>query len=135
MSEAALHPDLAPEERRRLLLEGIALFNSARFFEAHEAWEEVWRSTTPEPKELLQGLIQVAVAMVHHLDRGRPAVARRVLAKARRRIAPHRPLALGIDLDALLASIDRWDRWLGRDDGAPPPALPAVTIARRADLR
>ena len=45
MSATALHPDLAPEERRRLLLEGVDHFNAARFFEAHEVWEEVWRST------------------------------------------------------------------------------------------
>src|SRR6185503_690713 len=78
---SALHPELEPEERRLLLLRGVELFNAARFYEAHEVWEEVWRSTTPEPKDLLQGLIQVAVGMVHHRDRGRPAVARRVLAK------------------------------------------------------
>ena len=80
-------------------------------------WEEVWRSTTPEPKELLQGLIQVAVGMVHHRDRGRPAVARRVLAKGRRRVEPYAPAALGLDLDALLASVDGWSRWLEHHAG------------------
>jgi predicted metal-dependent hydrolase len=130
----ALHPDLAPEERRRLLLEGIDHFNAARFFEAHEAWETVWRSTTPEPKELLQGLIQVAVGMVHHLDRGRPAVARRVLAKGRRRIAPFAPVALGLDLVELLAGVDRWDRWLAERAGGSPP-LPRARVARASELR
>jgi uncharacterized protein len=130
----ALHPDLAPEERRRLLLEGIDHFNAARFFEAHEAWETVWRSTTPEPKELLQGLIQVAVGMVHQLDRGRPAVARRVLAKGRRRIAPFAPVALGLDLVELLAGVDRWDRWLAERAGGSPP-LPQARVARASELR
>ena len=129
-----LRPDLAPEERRRLLLEGIDFFNAARFYEAHEAWETVWRSTTPEPKELLQGLIQVAVAMVHHRDRGRPAVARRVLAKGRRRIAAFTPATLGIDLGELLASVDRWERWLIDRDGGSPP-LPRVRVSRPSDLR
>jgi predicted metal-dependent hydrolase len=130
----ALHPDLPPEERRRLLREGIDLFNAARFYDAHEAWETVWRSTTPEPKDLLQGLIQVAVAMVHHLDRGRPAVARRVLAKGRRRLEPFAPAALGLDLEELLASVDRWDRWLGERAGGSPP-LPRVRVDRPSDLR
>jgi hypothetical protein len=130
----ALHPDLPPEERRRLLLLGIDFFNAARFYDAHEAWEEVWRSTTPEPKELLQGLIQVAVGMVHHLDRGRPAVARRVLAKGRRRIEPFAPAALGLDLEELLANVERWDRWLLDRDGASPP-LPTVRVGRPSDLR
>ena len=97
-------------------------------------WEEVWRSTEPEPKELLQGLIQVAVGMVHHHDRGRPAVARRVLAKGRRRIEPHAPTALGLDLAALLASVDGWSRWLEHRDGEPPPP-PRLRVARPAELR
>jgi predicted metal-dependent hydrolase len=131
---AELHPDLEPEERRHLLHHGVDLFNAARFFEAHEAWEEVWRSTTPDPKTLLQGLIQVAVAMVHHLDRGRPEVARRVLAKARRRIAPYAPAALGLDLVELLAIVDRWDRWLAERAGGAP-ALPTLRVRRPAELR
>lgn len=131
---AVLHPDLEPEERRRLLLHGLDLFNAARFFEAHEAWEEVWRSTTPEPKDLLQGLIQVAVAMVHHRDRGRSEVARRVLAKGRRRIEPWRPAALGLDLEHLLGSVDRWGRWLERPSGESPPP-PRVRVVEPSKLR
>ena len=129
-----LHPELEPEERRRLLLLGVELFNAARFFEAHEAWEEVWRSTTPQPKGLLQGLIQIAVGMVHHLDRRRPEVARRVLAKGRRRIEPWSPAALGLDLDDLLASVRRWDRWLAENVGDSPP-LPRVRVLERSKVR
>jgi predicted metal-dependent hydrolase len=131
---AALHPDLPPEERRRLLVEGLELFDQGRFFEAHEAWETVWRSTTPQPKDLIQGLIQVAVAMVHLRDRGRPAVARRVLTKARRRIVPYAPAALGLDLAELLDDLDRWDGWLVRCAGSSPP-LPRIRVAVPAELR
>jgi predicted metal-dependent hydrolase len=130
----ALHPELDPPQRRRLLERGVELFNAGRFFEAHEAWEEVWRSTTPEPKDLLQGLIQVAVAMVHHLERGRPEVARRVLAKGRRRVERWRPAALGIDLEALLAAVGGWDRWLETREGASPP-LPTVRLLEPSRLR
>jgi predicted metal-dependent hydrolase len=134
MRGAALHPDLAPEARRELLHDGVEHFNAGRFFEAHETLEEVWRSTTPEPKDLLQGLIQVAVAMVHWRDRGRPAVARRVLAKGRRRIEPYLPAALGIDLEALLANVERWNRWLEQREGDAPPA-PRILVARPGELR
>jgi uncharacterized protein len=129
-----LHPDLEPEERRRLLREGVDCFNAARFYQAHELWEEVWRSTEPEPKELLQGLIQIAVGMVHHRDRGRPAVARRVLAKGRRRVEPFRPMALGLDLEGLLLAVDRWSRWLESSIGEEPP-LPRLRIAEPAELQ
>jgi hypothetical protein len=72
--------------------------------------------------------------MVHYRDRGRPAVARRVLAKGRRRIEPFRPAALGIDLEGLLASVERWSRWLEYHDGDAPP-LPRLVVARPAELR
>ena len=45
---------------------GIRLFNRQKFFEAHEAWEEIWRRTTDEEdKTFLQGLIQAAAFFVH----------------------------------------------------------------------
>ena len=131
---AALHPELSPEERRRLLIEGVDHFNAERFFEAHEVWEEVWRSTTPEPRQLLQGLIQIAVAMLHHRDRGRPAVARRVLAKGRRRVEPYRPSALGLDLESLLSGVETWSRWLERAAG-DAPRYPRLLVSHPPELR
>ncbi len=51
-AQPALHPELGPGERRTLFEAGIRLFNDRRFFACHEAWEKIWRSTTPEPKDL-----------------------------------------------------------------------------------
>ncbi|MBA2340075.1 MAG: DUF309 domain-containing protein, partial [Pyrinomonadaceae bacterium] len=43
-------------------LEGIALFNSRRFYEAHDAWESLWlREPDARRKLLLQALIQSAI--------------------------------------------------------------------------
>ena len=39
---------------------GRALFNTGRYFEAHEAWEEAWLTERGDERLLLQGLIQVA---------------------------------------------------------------------------
>ena len=124
----ALHPDLSPEERERLFREGIDLFNQGRFFAAHEAWEEIWRSTTPEPKGLFQGLVQVAAALHQHLDLKRTEGPRRTLAKARRNLEPFAPAVLGIDVADLLARVGEWEAWLERRDGETPPGpvlLPA----------
>ena len=49
--------------------EGVELFNRARFFAAHEAWEELWLQSQQEEKRFLQGLIQLAAAF-HHFQRG-----------------------------------------------------------------
>jgi MFS family permease len=124
-----LHPELTAAERRALLEEGIAHFNAGRFFDAHESWEEIWRSTTPEPKELWRGLIQVAVGLHHHLVRGNPAPARRVLARGLRRLEAFPQGAEGLDLDALRAAARAWEDWLARPEGDPPP-LP--TLGRAA---
>jgi predicted metal-dependent hydrolase len=120
-----LHPDLSAEERERFFREGIALFNQGRFFEAHEAWEEIWRSTTPEPKDLFQGLIQVAAALHQFLDLHRNEAPRRTLAKARRRLKPYAPIALGIDIEDLLEQVGAWESWLEYREGEPPP-VPAL---------
>jgi predicted metal-dependent hydrolase len=116
-----LHPDLSPEERARFFQEGIALFNQGRFFEAHEAWEEIWRSTTPEPRDLFQGLIQIAAALHQFLNLNRIDGPRRTLAKARRRLEPYAPIALGIDVEDLLEQVGSWEAWLEHREGEPPP--------------
>ncbi len=123
-----LHPDLSTDERERLFQAGIELFDQGRFFEAHEAWEEIWRSTAPEPKDLFQGLIQIAVALHQFFDLHRIEGPRRTLAKARRRLEPYLPEALGIDVSDLLAGVGRWEGWLTHPKGDRPP-VPTLAIS------
>jgi predicted metal-dependent hydrolase len=130
-SRKPLHPTFSPEERRRLLQEGIDRFNQGAFYDAHEAWEDVWRSTTPEPKELLQGLIQVAAGMHQILDLHRTAGPRGTLGKARRRLAAYMPAALGLDVAELLAAVERWEIWLEKGDGERPP-VPVLRVVEPA---
>lgn len=126
-----LHPDLTAEERERLFREGIELFNQGRFFESHEAWEEIWRSTTPEPKSLFQGLIQVAAAMHQFLDLKRDQGPLRTLAKARQHLESYAPTALGLDLTDLLRQVESWQSWLEHRQGEPPP-VPVLRECRTA---
>ena len=60
---------LTTEEQWRY---GIDLFNARYYFEAHEAWEHVWRTTVRGSPEFraLKGLIQIAASLlVLHLGR------------------------------------------------------------------
>ena len=59
---------LDSHEKARLYQKGLDAFNSDRFYEAHEHWEEVWLETPNPDKMFLQGLIQVAAAF-HHYSR------------------------------------------------------------------
>jgi len=45
--------------------DGIFYFNNERFWECHEALEGVWKKCTGREKELVQGIILVAVAFAH----------------------------------------------------------------------
>ena len=49
--------------------EGIIFFNSGRYFDAHEAWEDVWRESDGPLRLFYQGLVQAAVGL-HHLGKG-----------------------------------------------------------------
>jgi hypothetical protein len=122
-----LHPSLSPEERQELFWRGVRLFNSRRFYDCHDAFETIWRSTTPEPRDLFQGLIQVAVGFYHYLERGKPHVALRVLNKGRRRLEPLAPVCHGIDLADLLDHVEGWRRWLEDPEG-PRPAPPRLRV-------
>jgi hypothetical protein len=45
--------------------DGIFYFNAERFWECHEAFEGVWKQCFGREKELVQGIILVAVAYAH----------------------------------------------------------------------
>ena len=130
-----LHPALTPAARRRLFRRGLDLYARGEFFAAHEAWEEIWRSTTPEPRELFQGLVQVAAAMHQLHDLKRRAGPRNTLAKARRHLAPYAPVACGLDVAGLLAGVARWQEWLEREEGEMPAAAPAVRVVDEEAVR
>lgn len=115
-----LHPVLSAGERRDLFREGIGLFNRGEFFEAHEVLEEIWRSNRPEPRDLFQGIIQVAAALHQFRDLKRKAGPRRTFAKARRRLEPFLPASHGLDLAGLLEAVGQWQEWLETCEGEPP---------------
>jgi hypothetical protein len=48
-----------------LLQLGIDLYNAGYYWNAHEAWEEVWLESERGVRDFYQGLIQVTAAFVH----------------------------------------------------------------------
>jgi len=44
---------------------GMKLFNSCQWYESHDVFEEIWHETGGPERQLLQGILQVAVAQVH----------------------------------------------------------------------
>jgi predicted metal-dependent hydrolase len=85
-----------------LLQRGIELFNSRRFFECHEVWEEVWTPQRGPRRLFLQSLIHFAVGL-YHTERGNPVGAGRQLRTGLRKLAAYLPACEGIDTARLNA--------------------------------
>jgi len=106
---------------------GIRLFNSHRFWHAHEAWEAIWL-TAPEPdKTFLQGIIQISAAFYHHQKNnfeGMRSLMRRGLAKVEAFPEDYR----GIHLEQLRKAVREW---LAADArrGALPRSYPRLRPA------
>ncbi len=56
---------MTPQLERKLYLDGIQLFNEHEFFDAHEAWEDVWHAAYGIKRDFYQGMIQCSVALEH----------------------------------------------------------------------
>lgn len=106
---------------------GIALFNRAQFFDAHEVLEEVWRPARGRRRRFLQALIQVAVGLHHH-SRGNRVGARSVLARAGNTLVSYPPRYAGLKVAPLRASLDAWREALA--EGRPAPPLPKLEFAK-----
>ena len=52
-------------DKERGIADGIFYFNNERFWESHEAFEGVWKKCFGREKELVQGIILIAVAFAH----------------------------------------------------------------------
>jgi len=81
-----MKPPLDPAIRGHLLEEGARLLGAREFFKAHEAFEDLWKAASAQrDRELWQGLSQLSAALVKH-ERGEPATAISLLAKARAKL-------------------------------------------------
>jgi hypothetical protein len=103
-------------ERRRQMAAGRDCFNRGEFYEAHEAWEEVWLVVDDPDWTWIQGLIQIATGF-HKLNDGRRESAERSLRRGLERAEDAPAWLDGVDVDgarraarAVLASLDRGER-------------------------
>ena len=90
-----LPPDRWAEEEA--YLEGIRLFNALKFWESHEAWEEIWLCADGVHAEFLQGLIQAAAALLKY-QRDEPAPALRLYDSAMARLNLCQNKYMGLDV-------------------------------------
>jgi uncharacterized protein len=87
-----------------LLEEGIILFNSGKYYEAHEIWEDLWRLTGGPLKTCYQGLIQAAVGL-HHLSNLNEIGAASQLQKSIRNLEAGAAAAGELDIEAFVQQL------------------------------
>ena len=113
--------------------EGIRLFNSQKFFEAHEALEEVWLKSKGREKVFLHGLIQVAAAFHHHARRNEKGF-RSLLEKGLRKLEEFEDVVDGIDLGSLRRDLQPWRDCLNSslDPAGSKIPLPRIQVQEAA---
>lgn len=118
------HADpLAADNEHAMFVEGIRLFNSHQFFEAHEVWEDIWRASSGVKREFFQGLIQCAVALEHY-RRGNPRGVTSLHASYQKHFSHVPPTFMGVDIG----------RFLREMKIALQPALDVVAPASRGEI-
>jgi len=68
--------DLKDWRQNRSYLFGVDLFNHGYYWEAHEAWETIWKGLDPVSSEaiFIQGLIQLAAACLKYTMKSKEGV-------------------------------------------------------------
>jgi uncharacterized protein len=101
------------------LARGLDLIRRGEFFAAHEVLEDAWRAAEESERDFFQGLVHVAVAW-YQAGRENRVGCERQLEKAARRLGPYAPTHRGLDVAALLTSVEAAR---GRFPDLPSPEL------------
>ncbi len=115
------------------LARGAALFNQGLYWEAHEAWEELWLELDDEPKLFVQGLIQVAAGYFKATVQLQPRGCVKLLTTALQKLDRAPPDFLGVETQRFLPAVRRTlaeaQRWLeGEIPAIDRALLPRVEL-------
>jgi predicted metal-dependent hydrolase len=76
---------------------GIELYDAGHYWNAHEAWEQVWLEAPRELRAFYQGLIQITAAFVHVTRREYPGSVR-LLEQGIEKLETYESPTLGVDV-------------------------------------
>ena len=106
------------------LQRGIDLFNSGRYWDAHEAWEHEWMPDRKGPDAgFYKGLIQVAAGCLHYSRHNRRGAVNKWRSGADY-LRPYLPSHLDVMLSPLVSTVDQFLEAL------QPRGWPELTMPR-----
>ena len=97
--------DLTSQKFKDSLQDAVDLFNSQKWYEAHDAFEDIWNDLIGDERQIVQGILQVSVSQFH-LNKGNVNGAMILLGEGLGRIKSRSSEDLGIDLLSLCTNLE-----------------------------
>ena len=85
--------------------DALNLFNNQKWYEAHDAFEDIWNTLEGDERQIIQGILQVSVSQFH-LSKGNLNGATILLGEGLGRIKNRTSTNLGIDLETLCKCLE-----------------------------
>ena len=87
------------------LFNALNLFNNQKWYEAHDAFEDIWNTVDGDERQIIQGILQVSVSQFH-LSKGNLNGATILLGEGLGRIKNRTNINLGIDLKSFCKCLE-----------------------------
>ncbi len=97
--------EVSTKNFRDSFLIALNLFNNHDWYEAHDAFEEIWNSVDGDERQVIQGILQVSVSQFH-LSKGNLNGATILLGEGLGRIKTRTKINIGIDLDSFCRCLE-----------------------------
>ena len=88
------------------LFNALSLFNNQKWYEAPDAFEDIWNTVDGDERQIIQGILQVSVSQFH-LNKGNLNGATILLGEGLGRIKNRINVDLGIDLESFCKCLEK----------------------------
>ena len=88
-----------------ILLDALNLFNNQKWYEAHDAFEDIWNTLEGDERQIIQGILQVSVSQFH-LSKGNLNGATILMGEGLGRIKNRTNIDFGIDLESFCKCLE-----------------------------
>ena len=106
---------------------GMKLFNSCQWYKSHDVFEEIWHETIGPDRQVLQAILQVAVAQVH-LENGNINGATILYGEALGRLKRSQLDDLRLDIENLSECVTKRLKFLQTGKDINSCSLPALSF-------
>ena len=98
--------DLTSDKFKKSFKDALNLFNSQKWYEAHDALEDIWNELDGDERQIIQGILQVSVSQFH-LNKCNNNGAIILLGEGLGRIKKRSNINLGVDLHSFCISLEK----------------------------